>query len=161
MLGSIAGRWLESVRRNHALEHATVAVLFARHGPSRIAGRAAGNGFFLLGDVSPDELGDAAAEALQRLQQGQASLAVSPLCGTNLAVAGFLGAGAATAAMHRDSGRFGNAFTMTMFAVMMAQPVGRVVQKYLTTSPHLEGVEVVGVRKVVGGLMKVQTRSAS
>jgi len=157
----MAGRWLESVRRNHALEHATVAVLFARHGPMRVAGRAAGNGFFLLGDVSPDEVGSCATEALERLQQGQASLAVSPLCGTNLAVAGFLGAGAATTALHRDSGRFGNAFAVTMLAVMLAQPVGRVVQKYLTTSPHLEGVEVVGVKKVVGGLMKVQTRAAS
>jgi hypothetical protein len=157
----MAGRWLESVRRNHALEHATVAVLFARHGPRRIAGRAAANGFFLLGDVNPDEARDCAAEALQRLQQGQSSLAVSPLCGTNLAVAGFLGAGAATAVLSRDSGRFGNAFTATMLAVMMAQPVGRLVQKYLTTSSHLEGVEVVGVRRVIGGLMKVQTRASS
>ena len=44
-------RWLDAVRRNHALEHATVAVLLARRGPMRLAGRASGDGFFILGDI--------------------------------------------------------------------------------------------------------------
>jgi hypothetical protein len=161
VLGAGIGRWAEAIRRNHALEHATVAVLFARHGPRRIAGRAARNGFFLLGDYDADEVRASSAEALQRLQQGQASLAVSPLCGTNLAISGLLGAGAATAVLGRGSGRFGNAITASMLAIMLAQPVGRLVQKYVTTSPRLEDVEVVGVRRIVGGLMKVQTGPAS
>lgn len=161
-MGTGIGRWVESVRRNHALEHATVAVLFARHGPRRVAGRAAGNGFFLFGDFDADEVRDSAGEALSLLQQGQASLAVSPLCGTNLAISGLLGAGAATAVLGRGSaGRFGNAFTASMVAVMFAQPLGRLVQKYVTTSPRLEQVEVVDVRRIMGGLMKVYTRPAA
>ena len=67
--------WVNSVRRNHALEHATVAVLLARHGPTRLAGRASGDGFFILGDVGAEELASCASEALERLQRGQSSLA--------------------------------------------------------------------------------------
>ena len=36
--------WIDAIRRNHALEHATVAVLLARHGPMRLAGRASADG---------------------------------------------------------------------------------------------------------------------
>ena len=40
--------WIDAIRRNHGLEHATVAVMIARHGPSRLAGRASSDGFFSL-----------------------------------------------------------------------------------------------------------------
>lgn len=153
-------RWLDSVRRNHALEHATVAVLLARHGPRRLAGRATKNGFFFVGDVPSEELEASAHEALRRLQRGEAGLAVSPLCGTNLAVAGLLAAGAATATLARGRGRFGNAFTAAMFGVFFAQPLGRLAQQHLTTRADLEGVEIVGLKRLPGGLRKLQTRAA-
>ena len=152
--------WLDNVRRNHALEHATVSVLMARHGPQRMAGRASGDGFFFLGDVSSEELMDSAREALSRLQRGEASLAVSPLCGTNIAMAGLLAAGAATMSLSRGRGRFGNAFSAAMLGVVLSQPLGRLVQKYLTTLADLEGVEIVDTRTVLGGLRKVHTRSS-
>lgn len=152
--------WLDSVRRNHALEHATVAVLLARHGPQRLAGRAAGDGFFFLGDVSSEELTDSAREALARLQRGEAGLAVSPLCGTNIAVAGLLAAAAATMSLSRGRGRFGNAFSAAVVGVVLSQPLGRLVQKYITTRADLDGVEVIGTRDVLGGLRKVQTRAS-
>ncbi len=82
----MAQSWLDAVRRNHALEHATVAVLLARHGPTRLAGRASGDGFFIFGDIEEGELTSCAHEALERLQRGESGLAVSPLCGTNIAV---------------------------------------------------------------------------
>jgi hypothetical protein len=152
--------WIDNVRRNHALEHATVSVLLARHGPQRLAGRAAGNGFFFLGDVPSEELTDSAREALSRLQRGEAGLAVSPLCGTNIAMAGLLAAGAATMSLSRGRGRFGNAFSAAMVGVVLSQPLGRFVQKYVTTRADLENVEVVGTRNVLGGLRKVQTRTS-
>ena len=156
-------RWIDAVRRNHALEHATVAVLLARHGPTRLAGRASGDGFFILGDVDPNELTSCAHEALQRLQRGESSLAVSPLCGTNILVSGFFAAAAATGVLAAGNrkGQFPNAFSAAMLAVIVAQPVGRLVQKYITTRPDLQGVEVVGVRSVIGGLKKVYTRAAT
>ena len=153
--------WIDNVRRNHALEHATVSVLLARHGPQRLAGRAAGNGFFFLGEVTSEELTDSAREALSRLQRGEATLAVSPLCGTNIAMAGLLAAGAATMSLSRGRGRFGNAFSAAMVGVVLSQPLGRFVQKHITTRADLDNVEVVGTHNVLGGLRKVQTRSSS
>ena len=157
-------RWLDAVRRNHALEHATVAVLLARRGPMRLAGRASGDGFFILGDIDEAELTESAREALRRLQRGESALAVSPLCGTNIAVAGLMAAAAATGTLAggRDrEGRFGNAFVAAMLAVVAAQPVGRLVQKYVTTRPDLDGVEVVGTSSVFGSLKKVHTRESA
>jgi Domain of unknown function (DUF6391) len=83
-------RLINSVRRNHALEHATISILLTRLGPMRIVGRAVSDGFYIYGDVSADRLREFADEALSRLQRGEAHLAVSPLCGTNIAVAGVL-----------------------------------------------------------------------
>ena len=156
-------RWVDAVRRNHALEHATVAVLLARHGPSRIAGRASPDGFLIMGDVDTEELTSCAREALQRMQSGQSNLAVSPLCGTNIAVAGFMAAAAATAVLStgRPKDRFANAFVAAMFGVIAAQPLGRMVQQHVTTRPDLDAVEVVRTRKVFGKLKKVETRAAT
>src|SRR5439155_20047792 len=126
---SMFRRITQAIRRNHALEHATVSVLLARHGPTRLAGRASIDGFLLYGDVDNDELTSCAREALHRLQSGQASLAVSPLCGTNIAVAGFVAAAAATSVLATGSlkGRFPNAFMAAMFGVILSQPLGRFV----------------------------------
>jgi hypothetical protein len=153
-------RWADAVRRNHALEHATVAVLLARHGPRRLAGRASVDGFLILGDVDSEELTSCAQEALQRLKSGQSSLAVSPLCGTNIAVAGFVAATAATAVLStgKATSRFPNAFMAAMIGVVVAQPLARLVQQHITTRPDLDAVEVVDTRTIVGSLRKVRTR---
>ena len=161
MLG--LSRLTTAIRRNHALEHATVAVLLAKHGPMRIAGRASHNGFLLYTDVTPEEVTACAHEALRRMQSGQASLAITPLCGTNIAMAGLLAATAATAVLsfgRGPSGKFANAFVASMFAVIAAQPLGLLVQEHITTSPDLDPVEVLGTRVLRGNLKKVQTSGA-
>src|SRR5207247_8658926 len=83
-------RVINAVRRNHALEHATISILLNRHGPMRLVGRAVPDGFYIYGDIPTDRLRELADEALTRLQRGEADLAVSPLCGTTIAVAGVL-----------------------------------------------------------------------
>src|SRR4030043_2064298 len=84
-------RVVNAVRRNHALEHAHISVLLSRRGPhTRVLGRAAPDGFYVYGDIPTDALEEFAREGLARLQRGESHLAVSPLCGTNLAVAGIL-----------------------------------------------------------------------
>lgn len=154
--------WANAIRRNHALEHATVAVLMARHGPMRLAGRASADGFFIVGDVDADELHACALEALRRLQAGEAALAVSPLCGTNIAVAAFLAATAASMVLASKPplGRFPNAVVAAMLAVIAAQPLGRLVQERVTTSTDLASVAVVGTLTIARALRKVQTRGA-
>lgn len=158
------GRWINAVRRNHGLEHATVAVLFERHGPRRIAGRASGDGFFILGSIDQQVLDDCAHEALRRMQNGQPGLAVSPLCGTNIAVTGVFTAAAALGARRRAerqqrSDGFMSAVTAAMFAVIAAQPAGRWLQQFVTTRGDVDDIEIVGTRQLLPGVKKVFTRS--
>ena len=141
-------RVINAVRRNHALEHATISILLSRHGPHmRILGRAAPDGFYIYGDIPTERLREFAQEGLARLQRGESHLAVSPLCGTNLAVAGVLAGVGSLIAMGgraRPQGIPG-AIMAAMLAVIAAQPLGRLVQKHLTTSPELDGVHIVSV----------------
>jgi len=61
------------VRRNHALEHATIHVLVRRRRPHKrlmVAGRSTDRGFFVYGAVDTDELHMAVSEALARLRGG-------------------------------------------------------------------------------------------
>jgi hypothetical protein len=158
---------VNSVRRNHALEHATISILLNRHGPMRIVGRAVSDGFYIYGDVSTERLRELADEALQRLQKGESHLAVSPLCGTNIAVAGVLaglGSYAALGAGRRKLGGVSGAIIAAMVAVVAAQPIGRLVQKHYTTSPDLDGIRIVSVKPLTKRLMhvhKVRTAAAS
>lgn len=136
----------EATRRNHALEHAAVAVLLERHGFTRsLAGRSNSRGFHIFGDVSTEELRSAVDEALGRMQRGEATLAVSPFCGTNLAVTGTLAA-LATLALVGGSrnriSRFPNAVVGGILATIVGQPLGRLAQKHFTTSPDVERLRV-------------------
>lgn len=146
---------LVSVRRNHALEHATIAVLLAKVGPNtRLVGRASGDGFYIYGKVPTDKIRESAAEALARLKEGESQLAVSPLCGTNLAVAGILAGLASLLALGNRSRweRLPNVLMAAVVAVVGAQPLGRVVQRYVTTSADVQGLEIVGVTATGRGL---------
>lgn len=157
--------WIDAVRRNHGLEHATVAVLFARTRPQRIAGRASAGGFFIIGTVDEDLLLSCAREALARMQRGEADLAVSPHCGTNIAVTAALSTLATMRALAKHPARpmrdrFGDAFTGSILAIIAAQPLGRLVQRHLTTRADVQRMEIVGVRSYLPGVRKVITRGA-
>ncbi len=154
-------RYFSDVRRNHALEHATVSVLLGRVGPDmRVAGRASADGFFLFADAPRELLTECVNEALTRLQRGEGYWAVTPHCGTNIATAGILaGLGSALALGNgKRSDRIGGAMVASMAAIIISQPVGRWIQKYITTSPDLEGVEVVSIETKNERFYKVRTR---
>jgi hypothetical protein len=141
---------IASVRRNHALEHATIAVLANRLGRDvRLVGRATRSGFYLYADVTADQVQESTIEALHRLRRGEAHLAVSPMCGTNLAVAGILAGISSLLALGNGSRleRIPNVLLASMLAVLAAQPLGRIAQQYVTTSPDLSDTEVVDVRQ--------------
>ena len=160
MLGRLAG----AVRRNHALEHATIAVLLRRIGHDvRMVGRATGDGYYLYADVPTELLEEATHEALQRMKSGEGYLAVSPFCGTNLAVAGALAGVASMLTMGTGnrSEKVPNVILASMLAVLAAQPLGRIVQRYLTTSADVADTEIVGIRSGGRGgarFHKVRTR---
>jgi hypothetical protein len=141
---------MDSVRRNHALEHATISILLGRLGPGvRMVGRATRNGFYIYGDLPTNAIRESAKEALARLKRGEAGLAVSPLCGTNLAVAGILAGGSSLLALGNQSRlqRLPNVLLSAVLAVLVAQPLGRLVQKHVTTSADVSGMEIVGIRE--------------
>lgn len=152
---------VRATRRNHALEHGAVTLLLARgDGRTRLVGRAVYDGFYIYGRVPTDLLAACAADALRRFQQGERGLAVSPLCGTNIAVAGVLAGGFATTVVGRARSveALPQAFSAAMAGVVLAQPLGRWVQERLTTASDLDAVRIVGVRRGVGGWVhKVET----
>src|SRR5690606_7261842 len=78
------------VRRNHALEHATLAILSEKNPRLRMAGYSDPKGFWLAGEIETEKVEEAVQEALQRMRGGEATLAVHPHCGTNLVTTGFL-----------------------------------------------------------------------
>jgi hypothetical protein len=153
-------RVIEDIRRNHALEHATVSLLLNRVGPDlRVAGRASGDGFFLYADLPQALLTECVNEALTRLQRGEAFWAVTPHCGTNIATTGVLATLASSAVMgNKRSDRMGLGIIAAMAAVIAAQPIGRLIQKHLTTDPDLSRTEVVSIETKNGRFYKVRTR---
>ncbi len=140
--------FINSIRKNHALEHATVSLLLSKLKPgSRLMGRATTNGFYIYGDVPDEEVLEAAEEALGRLKQGEHNLAVSPFCGTNLAVAAILAGLASMSAMRgsKETNRLPNVLLAALTAVVAAQPLGRLTQKYLTTSADVDDIDIAAV----------------
>ncbi len=139
-----------SVRRNHAVEHATIHMLARRQPHLNAIARTTLDGFHVYGEVDTRALGSAAAEGLARLQTGEAELAVHPRCGTNLAVAGFLAGVATFLAMGRAKSRlsrFPRFILAATLAVVIAQPLGLLIQEHITTSPDVSGLSIKGVRK--------------
>jgi hypothetical protein len=86
-------------------------------------------------------------------------LAVSPLCGTNLAVAGVLAGLASTVSAGNRSRweRLPGVLLASMLAVLAAQPVGRWLQKYVTTSPDLATRNRSYASEHSAGTVKVKT----
>ena len=149
---------IERTRRNHGLEHATIGLLLGRPEGRHIrAGYSIPGGFFLLGDVPTDAVATAAEEALHRMQSGEGELAISPYCGTNLVVGAALTTiGAALAVRGGGRGAQGwiRAFSNGVWAIALMRPLGRWVQRYVTTSADVDGLYVRRItRWVIGRLV--------
>ena len=153
---------ISRVRRNHALEHATIRVLSERHRDLKLVGRSSLWGFYVYGDVSTEEVLSAAQEGLQRFQGGQRQMAIHPNCGTNLAVAGVLaGLGAFLAlgglsprnqVFRKKSGflldrlaRLPFAFTAATLGIILARPLGPAFQAYVTTQADVGDLRIISV----------------
>lgn len=128
------------LRRIHGLEHATINVL-SQHYPGRsLAGHSDPQGFWLIGDVPTEAVQEAIGEALHRMRSGEGRLAIAPYCGTNLATMGSLAGAAGALAMWnvgkswRDRlDRLALAATLGTLAVILAMPLGFLLQERVTT----------------------------
>ena len=157
------------VRRNHALEHATVQVLDERHRGLRMVGRSSSGGFYIWCNLPTEKVLDAAQEGLRRLQAGQRHMAIHPNCGSNIVVAGVMaGVGtflvvdgykkpdfsASGATKPRFLERFMNwlnrlslACTVATVAIILARPLGTLFQTHVTTQADVGDLRIAGITR--------------
>lgn len=150
------------VRRNHALEHATIHVLSQRYHGRGTVGRSTPDGFVLYGDLPTEGVLLAAQHAIQRLKDGQRELAVHPSCGTNFVAAGILaGLGAFATLTPRRRGwgewlsRLPLVFLAATLGVIAGQRLGIVLQAIVTTSPEVGDAHIAGVAREQRGRLVI------
>jgi hypothetical protein len=143
-----------AVKQNHALEHATIVLLSKKYPDVRLSGISFAAGFFVFGDVPTEAILPTAQEALELLRTTQPELAVHERCGTNLAVSGMLtGLSAmAVAKLRRPYSTANNVILASTAALVLARPLGLVVQRYITTQTPNASMRIVKVtpRTVLG-----------
>jgi hypothetical protein len=169
MVNSIVNR----IRRNHALEHATIHVLSEGHKRFSAQGNSDHRGFHLniYGDVSEDEVAAAVAEAHRRLRAGERQLAVHPNCGTVLvttamlatlaaqAVLGFeqwrvskapspSGEGSGRGAMLTAVNALPGAALAVVAALIVGRPLGLTLQERYTVDGNIADLAVASIRPV-------------
>lgn len=152
-----------NIRRNHGLEHATIHVLSERVPNLSVVGRSDMGGFTLYGNISTEAVTEAAHEALRRLRNGHAELAVHPRCGTILATTGVLSGVASFAAISLGSnarnrfrwGTLPQAIMAATFAAVAAQPLGLLLQEKFTVSGVPGSLEIVSIKRNQTGQITV------
>ena len=160
------GGIVKRVRVNHGLEHATIAALLGDGVRTPLGGYSTANGFYIYGRVTTEQLRSAAESALGAMVQGARDLAVSPYCGTNLAI-GALVAGTISALLsgrsNRKRRRVPALAAGIAVSVLVSRPLGAWVQRRFTTSAEMDGVSITGIRRLKGGsftIHRVATRQA-
>jgi hypothetical protein len=138
-----------AVRENHALEHATIVLLNKQFPEARLSGVSFASGFFVFGDLPTEAILPAASQALARLRGGEPDMAIHERCGTNLAVAGMLTGLSAmmVARMRKPYNSFNNVILASTTALVLARPLGLLVQRYITTRTPGETMQINSVKR--------------
>ena len=134
------------LRRNHALEHATIVVMMEREPGRRLNGFSTDDGFFVQGVRSMEEVDSAAREALRRLRRGQRRLAVHRNCGTTLVAANLLAAVFFLASLGVGLYMGWPLYLLIVGSVALAfllrVPLSLILQRFVTTDSDLSNAEV-------------------
>ena len=147
------------LRRNHALEHATIVVMMEREPGRKLNGFSTDDGFFVQGVRSISEVESAAKEAMRRLQNGEKRLAIHRNCGTTIVAANLL----AAVFFLITLGSFlylgvGNFYLMILGSVVLAFalriPLSLILQRFVTTDADLTNAEVGWVEPAQPGDLK-------
>ncbi|MGC9335562.1 MAG: DUF6391 domain-containing protein [Anaerolineae bacterium] len=149
---------ISRVRRNHALEHATMQVLSEHHSNLRLMGRSSLWGFHIYGDASTEDVLNAAREGLRRLKAGEQAMAIHPNCGSNYVVAGTVAALSAFLALggvsrsQRESlldrlARLPMACAMATLGIILSRPLGTALQAHVTTEPDVGDLCIASVTR--------------
>lgn len=147
---------LSRIRRNHGLEHATIHMLSKKHPEIPVGGMSSPYGFTIVGDVSTEEVAEAAIEALKKLRAGQKDLAMHPNCGTNFAISGAAAGLAAWVGMlgsgkkvSQKLERLPMVLVLATLALILTRSLGPAIQKTITTSGDPAGLELERVETSV------------
>jgi hypothetical protein len=159
---------ISHIRRNHALEHATLHILSSHLPHTALMGHSDAGGFWIAGEVPTEILHASVQEAMAHLRAGEHNLALHPNCGTNFVTAGTL-AGLAGALAMMGSGRrlqaklarLPFAVTLATLALIASQPLGMLLQAHVTTKGDLGSLEITSITHNIQGRLsvhRVQTR---
>lgn len=160
---------IRRIRQNHALEHATIALLGQRYPRTQVVGFSGPLGFTLYTNLSVKEIYPAVQEALERLERGEAALAYHPNCGTNLLTAAALTVGTTSLVLQGKSinnlseglERILKAILLNALALLLAPRLGMKVQEKVTVESNIGDLELVSIRTDPGRDFRrvyVQTR---
>ena len=134
------------LRRNHALEHATIVVMMEREPGRKLNGFSTDDGFLVQGVRSISEVESAAREAMRRLKNGEKRLAIHRNCGTTIVAANLLAAILFLVALGLGVYLGGNLYLMILGSVVLAfalrVPLSLILQRFVTTDADLTNAEV-------------------
>lgn len=142
---------IEHVRKNHALEHATIHVLSEKFPELSVSGYSIYKGFWIIGHTQIQTVQEAVDVAKARLTHGEVKLAQHPNCGTNLAVAGLVCAlGSMIAMSGADTrkerlNRFSSLMMAGIVGAYVGKPLGMEVQRRWTTNPNVADLSIVSI----------------
>jgi len=143
-----------AVRRNHALEHATLHILGRKFKNQSIGGYSDMSGFWIIGEIPTEDIQEAVEEGLQRLRNGEAQLAVHPNCGTNYVVSGMVIGSLAWLGMVNSGGsirkkldRLPLIVSLVTVGLILVQPLGPLLQQKVTTDPNPGGLSVYEITR--------------
>ena len=138
-----------AVRRNHALEHATLHILSRKYKNQSIGGYSDMSGFWIIGEIPTEDIQEAVEEGLQRLRNGEAQLAVHPNCGTNYVVSGlivgslaWLGMLNSGSSIRKKMDRLPLIVSLVTVGLILAQPLGPLFQQKVTTDSNPGGLSI-------------------
>jgi hypothetical protein len=145
---------INSIKRNHGLEHATIHLLSKKFPERSFVGHSNTGGFWIKGNVSLDEFTETMNEALHRLKSGEHSLSVHPNCGTNLLASGFaaaLGSWIAVIGVGKKTKdkieRFPMMIVLSVIGLMVSIPLGPYLQRKYTTTGEMGNLEVLEIKE--------------
>jgi hypothetical protein len=148
------------LRRNHALEHATIVVMMEREPGRKLNGFSTDDGFFVQGVRSTSEVESAAREAMRRLQNGEKRLAIHRNCGTTIVAANLLAAVLFLVTLGLGFLYLGGSYLYLMIlgsvllAFALRIPLSLILQRFVTTDADLTNAEVGWVEPAQPGDLK-------
>jgi hypothetical protein len=158
------------LRRNHALEHATIAVMMEKEPGRKFNGFSTDDGFLVQGVRSIGEVDSAAREALRRVRSGEKKLAVHRNCGTTIVAANLLAAVFFLCALGLGLYLGWDVYLLILggivLSLLLRVPLSLFLQRFVTTNADLSNAEVgwvehVRPRDMHGGILGLLLAASS